>query len=31
MGCSPEREGLAMSFTDFAITPPLGKALHDLS
>jgi len=31
MGCSPEREGLAMSFTDFAITPPLSKELHDLS
>ena len=31
MGCSPEREGLAISFTDFTLGPPLGKALHDLS
>lgn len=31
MGCSPEREGLAIHFSDFRLSPPLGKALHDLS
>jgi len=31
MGCSPEREGLAIRFSDFTLGPPSGKALHDLS
>ncbi|MGK3144354.1 DUF1349 domain-containing protein [Pantoea sp. C2G6] len=31
MGCSPEREGLAIGFSDFRLGAPLGKALHDLS
>jgi len=31
MGCSPEREGLAIGFSHFIISPPSGKALHDLS
>lgn len=31
MACTPEREGLAVRFSDLRITPPLGKDLHDLS
>jgi len=31
MGCSPERQGLGIRFSDFTLGPPLGKALHDLS
>ena len=31
MACTPERDGLAIRFSDLRITPPLGKDLHDLS
>ena len=31
MACTPEREGLRVTFTHFSLTPPLGKDLHDLS
>ncbi|MCF3099382.1 DUF1349 domain-containing protein [Aeromonas australiensis] len=31
MCCTPEREGLAVTFSDIRLSPPLGKALHDLS
>lgn len=31
MGCTPEREGLEIVFEDFAIGPPSGKPLHDLT
>jgi len=30
MACTPERSGLAVAFSDFRLTPPLGKELHDL-
>ena len=29
--CTPERAGLQVQFSDFSVTPPAGKALHDLS
>ena len=31
MCCTPEREGLAVQFSAISLTPPLNKALHDLS
>ncbi|VVT48250.1 FIG00732406: hypothetical protein [Kosakonia radicincitans] len=31
MCCTPERSGLAVSFTEMALTPLLEKDLHDLS
>ncbi|OLP62300.1 regulation of enolase 1 [Xaviernesmea oryzae] len=31
MCCTPERAGLSVSFSDFKVTDPLGKDLHDLS
>ncbi|TYL96607.1 DUF1349 domain-containing protein [Bradyrhizobium rifense] len=31
MACTPEREGLPVTFTKFSLKPPLGKDLHDLS
>ena len=31
MCCTPERQGLTVRFSDLRLTPPLGKALHDLS
>lgn len=31
MCCTPERAGLKVGFSDFRLTPPLGKDLHDLS
>jgi regulation of enolase protein 1 (concanavalin A-like superfamily) len=31
MACTPEREGLRVTFTGFSLKPPLGKNLHDLS
>jgi len=31
MCCTPERAGLRVVFSDFAVTPPTGKALHDLT
>jgi uncharacterized protein len=31
MCCTPERAGLEVLFSEFAVTPPTGKALHDLS
>ncbi|MGC2085657.1 MAG: DUF1349 domain-containing protein [Bradyrhizobium sp.] len=31
MACTPERDGLPVTFSDFRLTPPLGKDLHDLS
>ncbi|CAN5499249.1 DUF1349 domain-containing protein [soil metagenome] len=31
MCCTPERAGLNVRFSDFRITPPLGKDLHDMS
>lgn len=31
MCCTPEREGLKVRFSDWRLTPPLGKALHDLT
>ncbi|WP_315722354.1 MULTISPECIES: DUF1349 domain-containing protein [unclassified Bradyrhizobium] len=30
MACTPERFGLEVAFSDFRLTPPLGKELHDL-
>ncbi|WP_257166327.1 DUF1349 domain-containing protein [Bradyrhizobium sp. SRS-191] len=30
MACTPERAGLVVSFSDFRLTPPLRKELHDL-
>ncbi|MBM0491924.1 DUF1349 domain-containing protein [Aeromonas jandaei] len=30
MCCTPERQGLAVRFSDLRLTAPLGKALHDL-
>lgn len=30
MACTPERSGLEVGFSDFRLTPPLGKNLHDL-
>lgn len=31
MACTPQRAGLSVLFSDFQLTPPLGKDLHDLS
>ncbi|MDO9713549.1 DUF1349 domain-containing protein [Paracraurococcus lichenis] len=31
MCCTPERAGLKVLFSDYALTSPTGKALHDLS
>ncbi|SEN75785.1 hypothetical protein SAMN05192583_3484 [Sphingomonas gellani] len=31
MTCTPEREGLKVRFSDWQLTPPLNKPLHDLS
>ncbi|MFT8720503.1 DUF1349 domain-containing protein [Acetobacter sp.] len=31
MCCTPEREGLKVRFSDWRLTPSLGKALHDLT
>ncbi len=31
MCCTPERAGLVVRFSEFRLTPPLGKALHDLT
>jgi regulation of enolase protein 1 (concanavalin A-like superfamily) len=31
MCCTPERAGLEVEFSDFEVTSPLGKELHDLS
>jgi regulation of enolase protein 1 (concanavalin A-like superfamily) len=31
MCCTPERAGLQVVFSGFAVTPPIGKALHDLT
>ncbi|MGD8108148.1 DUF1349 domain-containing protein [Pantoea sp. FN0302] len=31
MCCTPERAGLEVMFSDISLTPPNGKALHDLS
>lgn len=31
MACTPEREGLPVTFTGFSLKPPIGKDLHDLS
>lgn len=31
MCCTPERAGLQVTFSDWAVTPHLDKALHDLS
>lgn len=31
MCCTPERQGLAVKFSDMTLTPPLNKSLHDLS
>ncbi|OON38699.1 hypothetical protein BTJ39_17755 [Izhakiella australiensis] len=31
MCCTPERRGLVVDFQDITLTPPLDKALHDLS
>jgi regulation of enolase protein 1 (concanavalin A-like superfamily) len=31
MCCTPERAGLAVAFEDISLSPPLDKALHDLS
>jgi regulation of enolase protein 1 (concanavalin A-like superfamily) len=31
MCCTPERAGLNVRFSEFQLSPPLGKALHDLS
>jgi len=31
MCCSPERGGLDIAFSDFSVTPPIDKALHDLT
>ena len=31
MCCSPERAGLDVAFSDFSVTPPIDKTLHDLT
>ena len=31
MCCTPQRAGLEVAFSDFSVTAPAGKALHDLS
>lgn len=31
MACSPERAGLQVTFSEWDLTAPLGKALHDLT
>lgn len=31
MACTPEREGLRVRFSDWSLSSPLGKTLHDLS
>ncbi|MFT4037701.1 MAG: DUF1349 domain-containing protein [Thermomicrobiales bacterium] len=31
MCCTPERAGLQVTFSDWALTEPLGKGLHDLT
>jgi uncharacterized protein len=31
MSCTPERAGLEVMFSHFTLTPPTGRALHDLS
>ncbi|EJS44472.1 ree1p [Saccharomyces arboricola H-6] len=31
MACTPERGGLNVAFSEWSLTAPLGKALHDLS
>ena len=31
MCCTPERAGLKVVFSDFTVTPPTAKALHDLT
>lgn len=31
MCCTPKREGLTVEFSEFRVTAPLGKDLHDLS
>ena len=31
MGCTPEREGLEITFDEFRLGPPLSKSLHDLT
>jgi uncharacterized protein len=31
MCCTPERAGLNVRFSEFRLTPPLGKDLHDLT
>ena len=31
MCCTPERAGLAVEFSAFTVSPPLGRGLHDLS
>ncbi|WP_058910159.1 DUF1349 domain-containing protein [Entomohabitans teleogrylli] len=31
MCCTPERQGLAVEFLDIRLSPPVDKALHDLS
>jgi regulation of enolase protein 1 (concanavalin A-like superfamily) len=31
MCCTPERAGLVVRFSDFRLTAPLGKSLHDLT
>jgi regulation of enolase protein 1 (concanavalin A-like superfamily) len=31
MCCTPERAGLNAEFSDFTVTPPIDKALHDLT
>ncbi|TIT38870.1 MAG: DUF1349 domain-containing protein, partial [Mesorhizobium sp.] len=29
MCCSPQREGFEVTFSDFAIGPPIARELHD--
>ncbi|HEX8537710.1 MAG TPA: DUF1349 domain-containing protein [Cystobacter sp.] len=31
MCCTPQRAGLSVRFSEFRLTPPLGKDLHDLT
>jgi len=31
MCCTPERAGLAVRFSEFHLSAPLGKDLHDLT
>ncbi|WP_241494390.1 DUF1349 domain-containing protein [Pseudomonas asplenii] len=31
MCCTPQREGLKVKFSEWSLTPPLGRDLHDLS